>query len=186
LLPSPWRKKFNFDGYIPTLGTKAKLILECEAIEQNESVQEKERKDNDNNNNNFKKTGLEIPQQELKKMNTGVTASSIARTAALTAYMLCLSGFFYNKTWQTQCLEKKNLTMDKEASKKNCPFLRRTIRKEVNSLACKAGKRRVLGLYAAAFKRKQDKESKTKVAKRCAIEAEDSLLSKDSISANNM
>jgi hypothetical protein len=32
LLPLTWRKKFNLDGYVPTLGTKAKLILECEAI----------------------------------------------------------------------------------------------------------------------------------------------------------
>jgi hypothetical protein len=31
-LPSTWRKKFDVDGYVFTLGTKAKLILECEAI----------------------------------------------------------------------------------------------------------------------------------------------------------
>jgi hypothetical protein len=65
-----------------------------EAIERNESVNKKERKDDDHNNNNYKKTSLEIPQQELKKMNVAVTASSIARTAALTAYMLHLSFFF--------------------------------------------------------------------------------------------
>jgi hypothetical protein len=82
-----------------------------------------------------------------------------------------------NKTWQNQRSEKKNLTMDKEASKKNRPFLRRTFCKEVNTLARNAGKKRVLGLYAAALKRKQDKESKVKVAKHRAIEAEDSSLS---------
>jgi hypothetical protein len=91
-----------------------------------------------------------------------------------------------NKTWQTQRLDKKNLTTDKEASKKNRPFLRRTFRKEVNTLAPKAGKKRVLGLYAAALKREQDKESKAKVAQRCVIKAEDSLLSEDSISVNNL
>jgi hypothetical protein len=89
-----WRKKFDLDGYVPTLGTKAKLILECEAIERNKSVDKKERKDNDNSNNNYKKTSLEIPRQELKKMNAAVTASSIARAAALTAHMLRLSIFF--------------------------------------------------------------------------------------------
>jgi hypothetical protein len=31
-LPSHWRKKFDLDGYIPTLGTKAKLISECKAL----------------------------------------------------------------------------------------------------------------------------------------------------------
>jgi hypothetical protein len=38
-LPLTWRKKFDLDG----LGTKAKLILEFKAIEQNESVKERER-----------------------------------------------------------------------------------------------------------------------------------------------
>jgi hypothetical protein len=83
-------------------------------------------------------------------------------------------------------LDNKNLTTDKEASKKNRPFLRRTFCKEVNTLARKAGKKRVLGVYAAALKREQDKEAKAKVAKRCAIEAEDSLSSEDSISVNNL
>jgi hypothetical protein len=91
-----------------------------------------------------------------------------------------------NKTWQTQRTEKKNLTTDKEASKKNRPFSRRTFCKEVNTLARKAGKKRVLGLYAAALKREQDKESKAKVVKCCAIKAEDSSSSEDSISENNL
>jgi hypothetical protein len=134
-----------------------------------------------------KKTSLEIPRQELKKINAGVTASSIARTVALTAHMLLLSVFFLNnKTWQTQRTEKKFFTTDKEGSKKNRPFSRRTFRKEVNTLARKAGKKRVLGLYAAALKREQDKESKAKVVKRRAIKAEDSSSSEDSISVNNL
>jgi hypothetical protein len=82
--------------------------------------------------------------------------------------------------------KEKDLTTDEEASKKNRPFLRCTFRKEVNTRARKAGKKRVLGLYAAALKREQDKESKAKVVKRCAIKAEDSLLSEDSISVNNL
>jgi hypothetical protein len=51
-LPAHWRKKFDLDGYIPTLGTKAKLISECKAIERNEIAKDKERKDNNDNNNN--------------------------------------------------------------------------------------------------------------------------------------
>jgi hypothetical protein len=53
-LPAHWRKKFDLDGYIPTLGTKAKLISECEAIERNKIAKDKERKDDNNNNNNKK------------------------------------------------------------------------------------------------------------------------------------
>jgi hypothetical protein len=40
-LPAHWRKKFDLDGYIPTLGTKAKLFSECEAIERNEIAKDK-------------------------------------------------------------------------------------------------------------------------------------------------
>jgi ATP-dependent DNA ligase len=36
-LPPSWRSKFDHDGYIPTLDTKAKLIENCEAIERNQN-----------------------------------------------------------------------------------------------------------------------------------------------------
>ena len=41
-LPPTWRAKFDLDGYIPTLESKARLIEACEAIERNEAVDEKE------------------------------------------------------------------------------------------------------------------------------------------------
>jgi hypothetical protein len=50
-LPQAWRKKFDLDGYVPTLGTKAKLILECEAIERNESLKEDGKKNMEIENN---------------------------------------------------------------------------------------------------------------------------------------
>ena len=34
-LPYAWRQKFDYDGYLPTDGNKAKLIARCEAIERN-------------------------------------------------------------------------------------------------------------------------------------------------------
>jgi hypothetical protein len=36
-LPPSWRSKFDLNGYIPTLDTKAKLIESCEAIERNQN-----------------------------------------------------------------------------------------------------------------------------------------------------
>jgi hypothetical protein len=36
-LPPSWRSKFDLDGYIPTLDTKAKFIESCEAIERNQN-----------------------------------------------------------------------------------------------------------------------------------------------------
>jgi hypothetical protein len=65
--PLTWRKKFGLDGYVPTLGTKAKLILECEAIERNQSFKEKERKDNNHNNSNYKKTIWKFQCKSSKK-----------------------------------------------------------------------------------------------------------------------
>jgi hypothetical protein len=35
-LPFAWRQKFDYDGYVPTDHTKAKLISSCEAIERKE------------------------------------------------------------------------------------------------------------------------------------------------------
>ena len=35
-LPPRWRAKFDLDGYIPSLGSKSRLIEACEAIERNE------------------------------------------------------------------------------------------------------------------------------------------------------
>jgi hypothetical protein len=43
-LPPHWRKKFDLKGYVPTLGTKAKLISECEAIERNETMDKKRKR----------------------------------------------------------------------------------------------------------------------------------------------
>jgi hypothetical protein len=62
--------------------------------------------------------------------------------------------------------------------------LRRTFCKEVNTLARKAGKRRVLGLYATALKCEQDKESKAKVVilsavKKMQIEEKYDMLDSD-------
>ena len=43
-LPPAWRAKFDLDGYIPSLDSKARLIDACEAIERNEVAKEKEAK----------------------------------------------------------------------------------------------------------------------------------------------
>jgi hypothetical protein len=66
------------------------------------------------------------------------------------------------------------------------PFSRGTFRKEVNMLGRKASKKSALGVYASALKRQQDKESKSKMAKRRAEEMEDSSSLEDSLSVNNV
>jgi hypothetical protein len=61
-LPSTGRKKFDLDGYVPNLRTKAKLILECKAIKQNESIKEKKRGNTTTTTTMSRKTSLEILQ----------------------------------------------------------------------------------------------------------------------------
>ena len=41
ILPYAWRQKFDLDGYIPTDGSRAQLIINCEAIERNEETPRK-------------------------------------------------------------------------------------------------------------------------------------------------
>ncbi len=44
-LPLEWRQKFDYDGYIPTDGSKAQLIHNGEAIERNLEQKHPERKE---------------------------------------------------------------------------------------------------------------------------------------------
>jgi hypothetical protein len=50
-----WRKKFDLKGYVPTLGTKAKHISECEAIERNETNHQKRKEADDSHYNNSRR-----------------------------------------------------------------------------------------------------------------------------------
>ena len=43
-LPFAWRQKFDYDVYVPTDHTKAKLITSCEAIERNKETQKEDKK----------------------------------------------------------------------------------------------------------------------------------------------
>jgi hypothetical protein len=94
LLPSTWRKKFDLDGYVPTLGTKAKLILECEAIEHNESVDKKERKDNNNNNNNYKKNKFENSAARAQKKERGGNGQFYCKNCGLNRTHVTSKFFF--------------------------------------------------------------------------------------------
>jgi hypothetical protein len=140
-LPAHWRKKFDLDGNIPTLGTKAKLICECEAIERNKIAKDKEHKDDDNNNNN----------NNNKKNKFGkFVARAKKDDRSRNNYFYCencgrnrthdTSKCFFLKN-KTQRFENKSLANNDNASKKDCPFSRRTFVKEVNTLARKASKK---------------------------------------------
>ena len=62
-LPPTWRAKFDLDGYIPTLGSKMRLIEACEAIERNETIAE----------NETDKKGKKNKVEKSKNENSGPT-----------------------------------------------------------------------------------------------------------------
>ena len=44
-LPYAWRQKFDLDGHIPTDGSRAQMIIICEAIERNKESPKKDKKE---------------------------------------------------------------------------------------------------------------------------------------------
>jgi hypothetical protein len=78
-LPPSWRSKFDLDGYIPTLDTKAKLIKNCEAIERNQNDTQQAKP-----THKEKKMKSEKSQNSTGKRESG-TNNSIVRNAAKTA-----------------------------------------------------------------------------------------------------
>jgi hypothetical protein len=189
-LPQAWRKKFDLDGYIPTLGTKTKLILECEAIERNETAKEDNSyvhvaNSTNATKNKFSKSGGE-PQKNERDNNVFSNGFYFCKNCGRNrthGTATC----FHNKD-KTQRFEKRSGEHPGGPnSKSNRPFSRRTFRKEANTIARQASKKKVLGVYAAALKREQDKFSKNKLANRKKSAADDSSTSSGSTkSVNNL
>jgi hypothetical protein len=65
-LPPSWRTKFDLDGYVPTLDSKAKLVESCEAIERNQ-----EDTSNAKANHKDKKSKTEKSSNRSKKRESG-------------------------------------------------------------------------------------------------------------------
>jgi len=163
-LPPAWRSQFDLKGYIPTLETKSRLIAECEAIEWNETETKPKKVDENNNNKKHKKT-QNAKSQNAKQKNGAATADN--------AYFCKECG--RNGTHDTpECFKLKNKAKraqkaaEADVAKKPTAvtFLKCTFRKEVNALARKASKKKVMGLFESALKREQVRQ--VKLAKKHA------------------
>ena len=175
-LPPQWRAKFDLDGYVPTLDTKAKLIESCEAIERNEETTKESNKTSEPNN---KKTKFE--KSKTKAKNSGKKNS-----AGDDKYFCSEHG--HNPSHDTSdCYTLKNrskkLTVGHEGVKKRS-FSNKTFRQEINLLAKKSSKKKVLDLYATAVKREQAKLAKKSAQKRKEPDSDsDTDMSVNAISA---
>ena len=171
-LPPTWRAKFDLDGYVPTLGTKAKLIEACEAIERNEETT-KESKPAHENNNKKHKSG--------KSRRSTKYSDNVGSASAEQKYYCSEHG--HNRTHATdKCwtlLNRAKKANGETRAVTNHSFSNKVFRKEINFLAKKSSKSKVLDLYATAIKREQAKLAK-KVSKKNKKEPEEEDSDSDS------
>ena len=144
-LPPTWRAKFDLDSYIPTLGTKARLIEACEAIERNETIA-----DNDAN-----KKGKKGKSEKHKTENPG---SGHKKGDGKNKTYFCTEHGTNSTHSTSDCWTIKNRAARSDGSggSKTTPparsFSNKTFRKEVNLLARSLSKRKVLESYATRAK----------------------------------
>ena len=152
-LPPTWRAKFDLDGYIPTLGTKSRLIEACEAIERNEVVAD----------NNDKKKGKQKQAEKGKNENSG---SGHKKGDGKHKTYFCTEHGTNSTHSTSDCWTIKNRAARSDGSggNKTTPparsFSNKAFRKEVNLLSRSSSKRKVLESYATAIQREQTKLAK--------------------------
>jgi Tfp pilus assembly protein PilE len=149
-LPPSWRSKFDLDGYIPTLDTKAKLIENCEAIERNQTDTQQAK-----------------PTHKGTKKKSEKSQNSTGKRESGTNNSYCLEHGKNSKHSNTSdCFTLKNRKDngqngdEKNGKTVGRSFYNRNFRKELNAMAKKSSKKEVLDLYASAIAREQTKYGK--------------------------
>ena len=170
-LPPNWRVKFDLDGYLPSMDTKAKLILECEAIERNEVPVS-----NDDKADNNKKE---------KKEKFGNSKTAARKGEGEKSFFCKECG--RNRTHGTdKCFVLKNREKraqqgkaGEHAYRDNKPFTKRSFRKETNAIVRKAAKHKNLKILEKSIKKAVAKEAKQ--AKKAAPAADSDSESDESV-----
>jgi hypothetical protein len=145
-LPASWRAKFDLEGYVPTEGTKKKLVEACEAIERSAGMSGR-KDEEEKNKKNEKKNKFYLTFRNKNKKYTIFFCTECGR----------------NPTHSTsECFILKNKAKNSENAKFGKPnrpksFSNQNFRKEVNYLAKSSSKKKVLDLYASAIAREQKK-----------------------------
>jgi hypothetical protein len=167
-VPPHWRKAFDLRDYLPTSDSKARFISECERVERNKAPPAKERDGSDNDHRSNKKT--KFAKSEKSALKSGQKKDTESGPKYCTH---CKTD-----THNTElCWKSKKIAREKELSEKKAPYSKWTFRKEVNAIACRAGKNGNIKIVKKAIKCKQGKHGKkekkhAKVA--CAKKAESS------------
>ena len=158
-LPPAWRAKFDLDGYVPTLGTKAKLIEACEAIERNKDTKAESNKTFEPNSKKSK-----IGKNKTSARHSGKKSSAGDEPKHYCTEHGHNPSHDTSDCWTLQNRAKKS-TAGHEGVKKRS-FSNKAFCKEINFLAKKLSKAKVLELYATVVKREQAKLAKKSSKKR--------------------
>jgi hypothetical protein len=169
-LPPAWRAKFDLDGYVPTLGTKARLIEACEAIERNEETTKDKSSASDNNNNNNKK------HKSGKSKGKG-KSSDKSGSAGDEPKFYCTEHGHNQKHDTVDCWTLKNRAKRANGETKTVnkrSFSNKAFRKEINLLAKQSSRAEVVELFDTAIQREKSKLAKKAAKKRKKAPADDS------------
>ena len=175
-LPPQWRAKFDLDGYIPTLDTKARLIAACEAIERNEGSTEKEtskkNKKGKDGKPKFENSETSHKKGESKKLKKFFCTEHGHNTTHNTSSCYTLKN--------RENRDNKNHGLVGAQTGKN--FSNKNFRKELNLLARASSKKKVLDLYATAIQREQNKLAKrNNERKKTSNDEDESSESEESV-----
>ena len=103
-----------------------------------------------------KKASLANPKRQTKKVIEAPEVRRMDRWRRIST-VVSVVPTTSNKT--DHCYILKNLAR-KEGAQKDKPFSKRTFRKEINAIACRAGKHAGLDVFAFALKREQGKQAR--------------------------
>ncbi len=134
-LPPAWRTKFDLDGYVPTLGSRARLIEACEAIERN-IVETEETKAPTERNNKKRKNGKKPNDDKKNDANPNKNKYYCSEHGKNPSHV----------TANCYTIKNRAKAAGSQGGKSNHSFSNKTFRKEVNLLSKKTSKKKVLDM----------------------------------------
>jgi hypothetical protein len=156
LLPASWRKAMDLKGYVASQHDKKSLVDQCEMIERNETPIKHDRDDNNDNNKNRKK--IKFVKSETKNKKSG------NKTVPNDGQYYCKKCGTNSTHDSEHCYFLKRLAREANNNGNGKAhaklYSKRTFRKEVNSIARRAGKHDGLKIVESALKREQGKLDK--------------------------
>jgi len=153
-IPQAWRTKFDLEGYVPTSHSRERLIKECEAIERNESTYE----------NKKKPVGKAISHKKSRSAKYKANEPNRKSGTSMSKLFYC-SEHGNNPTHATdKCFTIKNRA--ENAKGHTAHLTKKSFKREINVLAKKRDKKKVLEMFANVLKAETAKLPKSKFVRK--------------------